>query len=67
VSANRTRKAGALAFPKQEPKLRLVKGPDERPRPEPDSELRAILDDMKRRYRVQRERDGREPDGKDAA
>jgi hypothetical protein len=67
VSANKMRRAGAPAFPKQEPKLRLVKNPGERPRPELDSEVRAILNDMNRRYRVQRERAEREPDGKDAA
>jgi hypothetical protein len=70
MSANKTakpRKAGSPAFPRQEPKLRLVKIPDERPRPEPDPELKAILDDMRRRYRAERERAEREPDGKDAA
>jgi hypothetical protein len=37
VSANKTsqlRRAGAPAFPRLEPKLRLVKNSDERPRPE---------------------------------
>jgi hypothetical protein len=67
VSANKTRRAGAPAFPKQGPKLRLVKNTDEHPRPEPDLELRAILDDMKRCARVQRERAECEPDGKDVA
>jgi hypothetical protein len=67
VSADKTRRAGAPAFPTREPKLRLVKNPDERPRPESDSEVKAILNDMNRRYRVDRERAGREPDGKDAA
>lgn len=62
MSASKPRKAGAPAFPKNGPKLRLVKSTDERPRPEPDPELRAILDDMKRRGRVERE-----PGGKDAA
>lgn len=57
------RRAGAPAFPKREPKLRLVKNPDERPRPEPDSDLKAIIEDMNRR----RERAEREPGGKDAA
>jgi hypothetical protein len=32
-----------------------VKSPDERPLPELDSELKAAIDDMKRRYRVERE------------
>ena len=67
MNANKPRRAGAPAFPKQGPKLRLVKNPDERPRPEPDSELKAILNDMNRRYLVRRERAEREPDGKDAA
>lgn len=67
MSANKTRRAGAPAFPKQEPKLRLVKNTDERPRPEPDSEMKAILNDRNRRYRVQRERADRESGGKDAA
>jgi hypothetical protein len=67
VSAEKPRKVSAPAFPKRRPELRLVKNPDEPPRPEPSPELKAILDDMKRRYRVERERAGREPDGKDAA
>jgi hypothetical protein len=67
VSADKLRKAGAPAFPKRMPGLRLVKNPDERPRPEPAPELKAIVEDMKRRARAQRERIGSEPDGKDAA
>jgi hypothetical protein len=67
VSAEKPRKASAPAFPKQRPELRLVENPDERPRPELDPDLKATLDDMNRRYRVQRERIEREPDGKDAA
>lgn len=67
MSADRPRRAGTPAFPERRPELRLVKSPDERPRPEPDPELKAILDDMRRRYRVSRERDGRDPGGKDAA
>lgn len=67
MSVNKPRRAGAPAFPKQETKLRLVKSPEARPRHEPGPELKAILDDMKRRYPVARERNGREPDGKDAA
>jgi hypothetical protein len=67
VRANKARGAGALAFPGTKPGLRLVKKPDERPLPELDSELKAIIDDMRRRYRVERERVGREPDGKHAA
>ena len=46
--------------------LRLIKAPEAK-RPEPSSELKATLDDMRRRYRVNRERMGRDPRGKDAA
>lgn len=60
MSANKTRRAGAPAFPKQGPMLRLVKNPDERPRPEP--ELRVMLDAMKNRHSAQRV-----PGSKDAA
>lgn len=62
MSANKPRRAGAPAFPKRGPRLRLVKNPDERPRPEPDPELRVMLDDMKSRHSAQRD-----PGGKDAA
>ena len=65
MSADKLRKAGAPAFPKQMPRLRLVKGPAERPRPELDHELKAIVEDLNRRARAQLERS--EPDGKDAA
>lgn len=64
MSANNSRRAGAPAFPKQEPKLRLVQNPDERPRTTPDPELKEIIDNVRR---TQRERIEREPDGKDAA
>ena len=37
---------------KAESALRLVKSPDPRPAPEDDSELKAVLDDMNRRYRM---------------
>jgi hypothetical protein len=46
--------------------LRLIKTPEAK-RPEPSPELKALLDDMRRRYRVSREREGRDPGGKDAA
>ena len=52
VSAEKLRKAGAPAFPGRRPELRLVKNPDERPRPEPDSGLRAILADINRCHRA---------------
>jgi hypothetical protein len=64
VSANKRRAPGQPVHPKPKPGLRLVKSPDERPRPTPDPELKAMLDDMKRR---QRERLDRGPDDRDAA
>jgi hypothetical protein len=67
VSANKSRKADAPAFSKRRPELRLVKNPDERSCHEPDPELRAILDDMKRRHRERRGRAERKPGDKDAA
>ena len=42
--------------------LTLVKDADERPRPHIDPELKAMLDDLKRRYRVMRERERDAPD-----
>lgn len=62
MSANR--KPGQPVYHK--PALRLVPSPDEQQRPEPDLELKEVLDDM-RRYRVQRERIERGPDDRDAA
>jgi hypothetical protein len=47
-------------------RLRLVKTPETK-RPETSPELKAMLDDMRRRYRVNRERAERDPGGKDAA
>ncbi|MET0646725.1 MAG: hypothetical protein ABW208_08885 [Pyrinomonadaceae bacterium] len=47
-------------------RLRLIKTTEAK-RPEPSPELKAILDDMRRRYRVGRERSERDPGGKDAA
>lgn len=67
MSANKTRRAGASVFPKQEPKLRLVKNPDEPPRPEPAPELKATIEDMNRRHRERRGRAERDLGGKDAA
>jgi len=63
MSANKPRRAGAPAFP-EKPGLRLVKCLDERPRPEPDPELKAVVEDLNRRARTRRRC---EPDGKDAA
>jgi hypothetical protein len=60
VSASKSRKAGAPAFPKNGPRLRLVKNTDKRPRPE----LKTIIEDVNRRHR---ERAERAPGGKDAA
>jgi hypothetical protein len=67
MSANKLRRAGAPAFPGKKPELRLVKTPDERPRLTPDPEMKEILDDMRRRSCIQRERAERDPGGKDAA
>jgi hypothetical protein len=47
-------------------RLRLVKVPETK-RPETSPELKAMLDDMRRRYRVNRERTERDPGGRDAA
>jgi hypothetical protein len=65
LSASKQRKAGQPVYRK--PKLRLVPSPEERQRPEPDPELKEVLDDMRRRYRVQQERIERGPDDRDAA
>jgi hypothetical protein len=67
VSEQKPRRAGEPAFPSKKPGLRLVKSPDERPVFEPDPALKAMLDDMRRRYRVQRGRAERDPEGDDAA
>ena len=51
--------------PKEETKqhgLTLVKDADERLRPIVDPQLKAVLDDLKRRYRVMRERERDAPD-----
>ena len=51
--------------PKENPNqhgLRLIKNPEERLRPTVDPELKAMLDDLKRRYRVMREREHDAPD-----
>ena len=64
MSAN-SRKAGQPVYRK--PKLRLVPSPEERPLPEPDPELKEVLDDMRRRYKVQHERLRLGDDDKDAA
>jgi hypothetical protein len=66
VSAGKPRKAGAPVFPKKGPKLRLVKSPGERPRVEPASDLKAIIEEMNR-HRARRERLEPELGGKDAA
>jgi hypothetical protein len=46
--------------------LRLIRTPEPK-RPEPSPELKEMLDDMRRRYRVSRERAEHDPGGKDAA
>jgi hypothetical protein len=67
MSANKLRKAGQPIIPRPGSQLRLVPCPGESKRPEPDLELKEVLDDMRRRHRVQREPVERESDGKDAA
>ena len=47
-------------------RLRLVKTPEAK-RPEPAPEMKAILDDIRRRYRAHRVRAGLDPEGKDVA
>lgn len=65
MSANKPRKAGQPVYRK--PKLRLVPSPEERQRPAPDPELKEVLDDMRRRYKVQHERLRLGGDDKDVA
>ena len=62
---SRPRKAGRPVYRK--PKLKLVPFPVESKRPEPDPEMKEILDAMRRHYSVQRERRSLDPDDKDAA
>jgi len=67
----RTRKAGEPAYPKQKPALRLLKPKSECSTTsritELSEEVKATLDDMNRRYRVQRTRIEVEDDAPDAA
>jgi hypothetical protein len=56
MSTNKSRKASIPVSTEPQPSLRALPQPATRPRPAPDPELRALLDDMQRRYRVQRER-----------
>lgn len=56
MSTRKPRKAGTPVYAEPRPRLRMVECTDERPQAKPDPELRAVLDDMQRRYRVQRER-----------
>ena len=49
----------------ERPALRLIKTPEAK-RPEPGPEMKAMLDDMRRR-KQHRERAGRDPEGKDVA
>ncbi|MBC7930259.1 MAG: hypothetical protein H7Z38_06775 [Rubrivivax sp.] len=58
-------KPGVPVYEEPRPRLRLLPAESGRTRPEPDPELRAVLDDLRRRYQVQRaqlERDGDEPE-----
>jgi len=69
--SHRTRKAGEPAYSKQKPALQLLKPSSEcsttRLIPELSQELKATLDDMKRRYCVGRERTAAGDDAPDAA
>lgn len=64
MSAEREREPGIVRPTAS--RLRLVKTPEPK-RPETSPELKAMLDDMRRRSRVDRERTERDPGGKDAA
>jgi len=66
VSAERKDEPDAPERPEAGRQLRLIKTPEAKC-PEPSPELKATLEDMRRRYRVSRERMGRDPGGKDAA
>jgi hypothetical protein len=67
----KTRKAGEPAYPKQKPALRLLKPKSECSTTsritELSEEVKATLDDMNRRYRVQRTRVETGDDTPDAA
>jgi hypothetical protein len=67
----RTRKAGEPAYPKQKPALRLLKPKSDCSTTsritELSEEVKATLDDMNRRYRVQRTRVETGDDAPDAA
>lgn len=67
MSAKNPRRVGVPAFPEKKTGLRLLKNPDERPRPEPDPELKAIVEDLNRHARAQRELIGSESGSNDAA
>ena len=67
MSARKSRKPGVPVYDEPRPKLRLLPTVPERVRPEPDPELKATLDDMNRRYRVQRTRVETGDDAPDAA
>jgi hypothetical protein len=65
VSTSKLRKAGQPVDDK--PKLRPVPRTGGQPQPAPDPELRAIIEDMNRRARVQHERQTVAPDEPEAA
>ena len=67
MSARKPRKSGTPVVPAPQPKLTLLRTRPPRPRPEPDADLQAMLDDMRRRDRVQRTRLEVEPDEPEAA
>lgn len=71
TKAPRIRKAGEPAYPKSKPALQLLKPSSEcsttRLIPELSEEVRATLDNIRRRYRVRRERAATGDDTPDAA
>jgi hypothetical protein len=66
VSAEREDEPDAPERPRAGRGLRLIKTPEVK-RPEPAPEMKAILDDIRRRYRAHRGRAERDPGGKDVA
>ncbi len=67
MSTRKPHQAGTPVYAEPQPRLRLVARTDQRPQAKPDPELRALLDEMQRRDRVQRERQTDAPDEPEAA
>ena len=61
------RKASQPVTAKPKPNLRAVPQPEPRQPAKPDADLQAMLDDMQRRYRVQRARLDRDDPESEAA